>query len=144
MHQHFPYEGSKFRSKGAVKDSQDRDSIIPLQFCSLFANYLKKRLLKFDQELSASWKKSYDLRNRLPTHWSYFISKISVKLFGSGSAGSGSDRCGSESCLQIYRFLLPHPLLQLQLCLFNFCLFSYKCGKRNEFVVVVIVVTYSV
>ena len=53
---------------------------------------------------SGSHKKSYGLRYRLPTHWSYFTGKILVNFFGSGSAGSGSDRCGSESCLQIYRF----------------------------------------
>ena len=40
VYQHFSNEGSKFRSKVAVKDSQDRDSIIPLHFCLLFANYL--------------------------------------------------------------------------------------------------------
>ena len=40
VHQHFSYEGSKFRSKVVVKDSQDCDSIIPLHFCLLFANYL--------------------------------------------------------------------------------------------------------
>ena len=43
--------------------------------CFLQIIILKKRLLKFDQELSARWKKSYGLRNRLPTHWSYFPSK---------------------------------------------------------------------
>ena len=37
-------------------------------------------------------KKSYGLRNRLPTHWSHFTSKISVNFFGSGN------------CLQLYRF----------------------------------------
>ena len=49
VYQHFPNEGSKFRSKVAVKDSQDCDSIIPLDFCLLFANYLaifKKTLAK--------------------------------------------------------------------------------------------------
>ena len=72
-------------------------------FCLLFANYisLEKRLLIFDQKLSACWKKSYGLRYRLPTHWSYFTSKISVNLFG-----SGSDRCGNGSCLQVYRFYI--------------------------------------
>ena len=38
VYQHFPNE-SKFRSKVVVKDSQDCDSIIPLHFCLLFANY---------------------------------------------------------------------------------------------------------
>ena len=82
----------------------------------------KKRLLKFDQELSACWKKSYGLRNRLPTHWSDFTSKISVNLFGSGSAGKGNDRCGSGSCLQIYRFHIPvinTTLCHLQLHIFQ-------------------------
>ena len=35
VYQHFPNEGSKFRSKVVVKDSQDCDSIIPLHFCLL-------------------------------------------------------------------------------------------------------------
>ena len=57
VYQHFSNERSKFRNKVAAKDSQDCDSIIPFHFCLLFANYLgmdrKKRLLKFDPELSA-------------------------------------------------------------------------------------------
>ena len=79
----FSNEGSKFCSKA---------------FCKLLS--LKQRSLKFDQELSACWKKSYRLRYQLPTHWLYFTSKISVNFFGSGSAGSGS-------CLQIYCFHIP-------------------------------------
>ena len=39
VYQHFPNERSKFRSKVVVKDSHDCDSIIPLHFCLLFANY---------------------------------------------------------------------------------------------------------
>ena len=39
VYQHFPNEGSKFRSKVAIKDFQDCDSIILLHFCLLFANY---------------------------------------------------------------------------------------------------------
>ena len=66
----------------AVKNSSDCDSIISLHFCLLFAYYLwaKNRLLKFDEELSACWKKSYGLRLRLPTHWSYFTSKNLMNL----------------------------------------------------------------
>ena len=72
----------------------------------------KKTLLKFDQELSACWKKSYGLHYRLPMLWSYFTSKISMNLFGSGS-GSGSDRCGIGSCLQIYRFHISDVDIEL-------------------------------
>ena len=43
VYQYFPNERSKFRSKVAVKDSQDCDSIIPLHFCLLFANYYLKK-----------------------------------------------------------------------------------------------------
>ena len=39
VYQHFPNERSKFRSKVVVKDSQDCDSIIPLHFGLLSANY---------------------------------------------------------------------------------------------------------
>ena len=39
MYQHLFNKGSKFCSKVAVKDFQDCDSIIPLHFCLLFANY---------------------------------------------------------------------------------------------------------
>ena len=39
MYQYFPNERSKFRSKVVVKDSEDCDSIIPLHFCLLSANY---------------------------------------------------------------------------------------------------------
>ena len=39
VYQHFHNERSKFGSKVVVKDSQDCDSIIPLNFCLLFANY---------------------------------------------------------------------------------------------------------
>ena len=42
VYQHFSNQGSKFRSKVAVKDSQNCDSITPLHFCVLFANYLLK------------------------------------------------------------------------------------------------------
>ena len=40
VYQHFSKKGSKFRIDVAVNDSQDCDSIIPLHFCLLFANYL--------------------------------------------------------------------------------------------------------
>ena len=61
MYQHFSNEGSKFRCKVAVKDSQDCDSIVFNHFFTLSFAFrklsLKKCLLKFDQELSACWKK---------------------------------------------------------------------------------------
>ena len=37
VYQHFPNERSKFLRKVAVKDSQDYDSIIPVQFCKLLS-----------------------------------------------------------------------------------------------------------
>ena len=40
VYQHFSDKGSKFRYKTAAKDCQDCDSIIPLRFCLLLANYL--------------------------------------------------------------------------------------------------------
>ena len=59
--QHFSNQGSKFQTKVAAKDFQDCDSIILnhsftllFAFCKLS---FKKRLLKFDQELSVCWKK---------------------------------------------------------------------------------------
>ena len=39
VYQHFSNEGSKCRSKVAVKHSQDCDSIIPLHFCLLLPNH---------------------------------------------------------------------------------------------------------
>ena len=67
-------------------------------FCKLLS--LKKRLLKFDQELSAcSKKKIYGLRLRLPTHGSFFTSKILVNLFGSGSVPGDMIIIGNESTI---------------------------------------------
>ena len=89
------------------KDSQNCYVIIfKHSFTLLFAFCilsLKKRLLKFDQELSACWKKRYSLRYQLYQRTARvfsFTNKILENLFGSG-------RCGSESCLQIYRFHIP-------------------------------------
>ena len=126
MYQHFPIEGSKFRSKITVKNSQDCDAILLLNHsCTLlfaFANYnfLKNACLSLTKmELSACWKKSYGLCNRLPTHWLFFTSKISVNFFGRGNAGSGSDRCGNGCCLQIYRFHIPNAHIPCSLAYYD-------------------------
>ena len=68
VYQHFSNEGSKFRSKVAVKTPR----IVTQSFLYTFVCFcklsLKKTVAKFDQELSACWEKSYDLSYRLPTH----------------------------------------------------------------------------
>ena len=108
VYQHFSNEENQFCSNLASCSkrlpglSLNHSQSLLYTFVCFLLIIFKKRLLKFDQELSACWKKSYGLRYLLPTHWSYFTGKISVNLFG-----SGSDRCGSGSCLQIYRFHIP-------------------------------------
>ena len=117
-------------------------------FTLLFTFYkllsLKKRLLKFDQELLACWKKSYDLRHRLPTHWSYFTCKIWVNFFGSGSAGS--NWCGS--CLQIYRFHIPgqnkaNEIFPLIILFIMLAICKHSAGLRHCFYLVILTNDYA-
>ena len=107
VYQYFPIERSKLRSKVAAKDSQDCDSqdslTLLFAFCKLLSS--KKRLLKFDQELSACWKKKLRFTQSATNALVVFYYQISVNFFESGSARS--DRCGSGSCLQIYHFYIP-------------------------------------
>ena len=59
VYQHYSSEGSKFRSKVAERLPGlllNHSFTLLFAFCKLS---LKKRLLKFDQELSASWKKKF-------------------------------------------------------------------------------------
>ena len=67
--QHFFKEGSKFRSKVAVKITRIvAQSFLYTFVCFLQIIYEKKRSVKFDPELSTCWKQSYRLRYQLPSH----------------------------------------------------------------------------